>query len=448
MFPYIPNTTDDERKMLDSLGLDSIEDLFKDIPDEVRLKRELNIGKPMSEEEIRKYVGALSRKNRGTDELVCFLGAGAYDHYIPSVVDHVISRSEFYTAYTPYQAEISQGTLQVIFEYQTLISNLTGMDVANASMYDGASALAEAAIMAVAQARKNKVIVSKTVHPESIAVLKTYAKSQDIEVVEIDEKEGTTDLEALKNEVTDDTAAVIVQNPNFFGIIEDVEEVEKITHSKKKAMLIMSVDPISLGILKSPGELGADIVVGEGQPLGNSLSYGGPYLGFMAASQKLMRKMPGRIVGQTVDREGKRAFVLTLQAREQHIRREKATSNICSNQGLNALAAAVYLSTLGKQGIKEVAYQCVQKSHYALKEITKLGKYKATFNKPFFKEFAVSSEINSETVNKKLIYNGILGGYDLSKDYSQYKNSLLYCVTEKRTKNEIDDLVKVLEGIE
>ena len=447
MFSYIPNTKSDEKIMLQDMGLESIEQLFEYIPEELRLNRKLNLGEPLSEFELTKYMSELSNKNKSLKDLVCFLGAGAYDHYVPAIVDHIRLRSEFYTAYTPYQPEISQGTLQAIFEYQTLICNLTGMDVANSSMYDVGSALAEAGIMSVNITKNKKILISKTVHPESIKILKTYAKFRDIEIVEIDHDHGVTNLEELKKLVDNNTASVIVQNPNFFGIIEDLSEIEKVTHSSKKAKLVVSVDPISLGILKAPGEIGADIVVGEGQSLGNSLSFGGPYLGFMAAKRNIMRKLPGRIVGKTVDVDGKVGYVLTLQAREQHIRREKATSNICSDKSLNALAAAIYLSTLGKQGIREVALQCTQKAHYAFNEITKSGKYKPAFNKPFFKEFVIESHIDNKVISEELMKNGILGGYDLSKDFLQYDNKALYCVTEKRTKQEIDKLAEVLEGI-
>jgi len=448
MFPYIPNTTKDVEKMLADIGLSSTDRLFDDIPDDLKLNRSLNIGEPLTEFDIARYMNNISSKNRSINELTCFLGAGAYDHYIPSLVDHVISRSEFYTSYTPYQPEISQGTLQTIFEFQSLISNLTGMDVANASVYDGATAIAEAIIMATLETRKNEVVISATVNPEYRKVVKTYAKALNVRLIEVPEKGGITDIDSLKEVVTDDTAAVIVQNPNFFGIIEDIRDIEKITHSAKKAKLIMSVDPISLGILKSPGELGADIVVGEGQPLGNKLSFGGPYLGFMATTTKLMRRLPGRIVGQTEDLDGKRAFVLTLQAREQHIRRDKASSNICSNQALNALAATVYLTSLGKKGLREVALQSARKANYAFEKLTKTGKYKPVFNKPFFREFVLSSDINSKDINKHLMNNGILGGYDIEEDYPQYKGSIMYCVTEKRTKTEINQLVEVLEGVE
>lgn len=444
MHRYIPNTEADKKQMLNSIGANSIEDLFKDIPKDIQLDRELNIGEALSEIEISKHMRELAKNNKSTSDLISFLGAGAYDHYIPSLIKHLVMRSEFYTAYTPYQPEISQGTLQVIFEYQTMISNLTGMDVSNASMYDGQTACAEAAMMASVSTKRQSIIVSKTVHPETRRVLKTYMKFRDIEVIEVDMAEGVTDIEKLKSLVDKKTAGVIVQSPNFFGVIEDLTEVEKIVHDNK-AKLITYVDPIALGILKNPGKLGADIVVGEAQSFGNGLNFGGPYLGFLATNKKLVRKMPGRIVGQSVDVDGKRAFVLTLQAREQHIRRYKATSNICSNQALNALIATIYLSTMGKKGLKEVATQSAQKASYTFNKLTNSGKFKPLFNKPFFKEFVVTSELDSETVNKELLNNGIIGGYELGKDYPEFKNSLLFCVTEKRTKDEIDKLVRVLE---
>jgi glycine dehydrogenase subunit 1 len=446
MFPYISNTLEDEKVMLKSIGVESVQDLFSDIPNDVKLNRELNINPPMSELEVKRHVKTLWSKNKSTEELVCFLGAGVYDHYIPSIIKYLTSRSEFYTAYTPYQPEISQGTLQAIFEYQTLICDLTGLDVANASMYDGATACAEAAIMAVEGTKRKTIIVSKTVHPEIRKVLHTYTKFKDIELIEVDETDGVTDTIKLNALVNSNVAGVIVQNPNFFGIIEDMTEVEKITHDNK-SMLIMSVDPISLAILKTPGEIKADIVVGEGQSLGNPMNFGGPYLGFMATTTKLMRKIPGRIVGQTNDVDGKRAFVLTLQAREQHIRREKATSNICSNQALNALTAAIYLTTMGKQGLKEVAYQSMQKAHYAFNEIIKKEKYKSVFNKPFFKEFVIQGQESACVINDKLLESNILGGYDIQKNYPDHKNALLLCVTEKRTKSEIDQLITAMEGI-
>lgn len=446
MFPYIPHTEEDIKKMLDTLGMNDLDDLFEDVPKDVRLQRDLMLEEPKSEIEIKNHMKDLVKLNKSTEEMLSFLGAGSYDHYIPSVIKHITSRSEFYTAYTPYQAEISQGTLQVIFEFQTMIANLTGMDIANASMYDGATATAEAAYMAAAQTRKKQVVVSETVHPETRKVLETYGKFNGIKVITVPSKDGVTDLEKLKDAVTKETAGVILQNPNFFGIIEEVEEAEKIAH-QDKGLLIMNVDPISLGILKSPGELGADIVVGEGQSMGNTMSYGGPYLGFMAATQKLMRKMPGRIVGQTTDVEGNTGYVLTLQTREQHIRREKATSNICSNQALNALAALAYMSIMGKKGMRQVAEQSYKKAHYALEKIEKETGFKRTFNQPFFKEFMVTAPKDVKAVNEELMKQGILGGFPVERYYPDHKDGLLLCVTEKRTLDEIHQLVKGLEGI-
>ncbi|WP_316699625.1 aminomethyl-transferring glycine dehydrogenase subunit GcvPA [Paratissierella segnis] len=447
MYPYIPITTDDEKQMLESIGLNSIEELFADIPKEVQLNRELNLPKSKSELEVFSYLSSLAKKNCSQSDMISFLGAGAYDHYIPSIIDHLVSRSEFYTSYTPYQAEISQGTLQYIFEFQTLICNLTGMDVANASLYDGGTAVVEAAIMAANIARKDEIIISKTVKPDARKILKTYAHAQSLKVVEVDMKDGVTDLEELENKINDNTAAVIIQSPNFFGIIEDLKKAAEITHKIKKASFVASVDPISLGILKKPGELDVDIVVGEAQGMGIPVSFGGPYLGFMAAKKSYMRKLPGRIVGETTDVDGKRSYVLTLTAREQHIRREKATSNICSNQGLNALRATIYMVTLGKEGIKEVAAQSAKKAHYAYEQIIKSGKFKPLFDKPFFKEFAVTSGLDAKTITTELENEMITGGYHLEIDYPQLKNAVLYAVTEKRTKEEIDKLTRVLEGI-
>ena len=447
MFPYIPTTEEDEQEMLKVIGVDSMEDLFSDIPKDMQLNRPLNIPKAKSELEVMTYLKSLADKNCSLSKLTNFLGAGAYDHYIPSIVDHIISRSEFFTSYTPYQPEVSQGTLQYIFEFQTLISELTGMDMANASLYDGGSAIAEAALMAASHSRKDEIVISKTVRPESRQVLKTYAHIQGLKVIEIDMKEGVTDLDALDKEVNDNTAAVIVQSPNFFGIIEDLKATGEIVHKNKRASFIASVDPISLGILKKPGDLGVDVVVGEGQGMGIPLSFGGPYLGFIAVDKKYMRKIPGRIVGETKDVNGKRSYVLTLTAREQHIRREKATSNICTNQGLNVLAATVYMVTLGKKGLREVATQSTQKAHYAFEQLTKSGKYKPLFDKPFFKEFAITSDINPDKIIGDLREEDIIGGYDLGIDYPEFKNSMLYAVTEKRTKDEIDKLSSVLEGI-
>ncbi len=446
MHRYIPNTDSDKLEMLKSIGTDSIEDLFSDIPKELRLSRDLNLNSSLSELEVNNYMAKLSKMNDSIEDLICFLGAGAYDHYIPSIVKHLALRSEFLTAYTPYQPEISQGTLQAIFEYQTLICNLTGMDVTNASMYDGNTACAEAALMAVENTRRDCILISKSTHPEVREVVKNYMEVRDVKVIEIDLKDGVTDVDSLSSMIDKNVAGVIVESPNFFGIIEDLAPIEKISHDNK-SMLIHYTDPISLGILKSPREWNADIAVGEAQCLGNALNFGGPYLGFLATTSKLARKMPGRIVGQTCDVDSKRGFVLTLQAREQHIRRYKATSNICSNQGVVSLMAAIYMVTLGKKGMREVAEQCMQKSHYAMQQLTKSGKYKLTFDKPFFKEFSVTSSLDGEKVNEELLNKGYLGGYLLEKDYKDLKNSILLCVTEKRTKEEIDGLVNIMEVI-
>ncbi len=447
MFPYIPHTEEEIKEMLDVVGLSSVEELFSDIPSDLKLNRELDLPLAKSELEVMTYMNKLANKNCSTTQNVCFLGAGAYDHYIPTIVDHIIGRSEFYTSYTPYQPEISQGTLQYLFEYQTLISELTGLPIANASLYDGGTAVAEAALMACAVSRKDKIVVSETVSPQTRAVLKTYAKMQSLELIEVAMKDGITDMEDFASKMDDDVAVAIVQSPNFFGIVEDLKGSADLVHKSKKAAIIASVDPISLGVLKRPGDLGVDIVVGEGQAMGIPLQFGGPYLGFLATTEKYLRKIPGRIVGETTDLDGKRSFVLTLTAREQHIRRDKATSNICSNQGLNTLAATVYMVTLGKQGLREVAMQSTQKAHYALEKLEESGKFKRVFDQPFFKEFAVSSDIDADKIITDLRGENIIGGYDLGIDYPEYKNSLLYAVTEKRTKEEIDRLSTVLEGM-
>ncbi|NLO39428.1 MAG: aminomethyl-transferring glycine dehydrogenase subunit GcvPA [Ruminiclostridium sp.] len=437
MSDYIPNTHAQQMEMLEDIGLACMEDLFTSIPQNVRLKRELNLPAALSEMELKAQMRHMSAKNSNTEEYACFLGAGAYDHYIPAVVSNLLGRQEFYTAYTPYQPEISQGTLQAIFEYQTMICRLTGMDVANASMYDGSSALAEAASAACHTTGRKEILAALSVHPESREVLSTYSRFSGNKVTELGSRDGRLDLADLEAKLSDKTAAVVVQSPNFFGAIEDLKEIAFIIH-KAKALLIVSCDPISLAILKSPGELGADIAVGEGQSMGNPLSFGGPYLGFFAAKKELLRRMPGRIVGETVDKEGRRAFVLTVQTREQHIRREKATSNICSNQALNALAATIYLTAMGKQGLKKVALLCTSKAHYAYEQLLKTGSFQPCFQAPFFKEFAVYYNGNTTELNQKLLQHGIIGGYDLEKQYPAMKNGYLVAVTEKRTREEID----------
>ncbi|MGB4439738.1 MAG: aminomethyl-transferring glycine dehydrogenase subunit GcvPA [Sedimentibacter sp.] len=441
MMRYIGNTNEDREQMLKEIGYPDIDSLFKAVPDSVHLKGKLNIPEALSEMELVKNIKALSNENLNTDDYACFLGAGAYDHYIPSTIDQLISRQEFYTAYTPYQPEISQGTLQAIFEYQTMICELTGLPVANASMYDGATAMTEAAIMSCEATKRSEILISNTVHPESRQVLNTYAQFRNMTVTEITYKDGQADIDDIKSKINKNTAAVIIQSPNFFGIIEDIKVIAEVAH-ENKSLLAVSADPVSLSILKSPGELGADIAVGEGQSLGNPLNFGGPYLGFMAVTEKLMRKIPGRIVGQTSDSDGNRGFVLTLQTREQHIRREKATSNICSNQALNALQATMYLTFIGKEGLRKVAELCINKSHYAYNELIKTGKFSPVFTATFFKEFVVKSKTPINALNDKLLSNKIIGGYDIEKNYPELKNGWLVAVTEKRTKQEIDYLTR------
>jgi len=439
---YIPNTREQIKEMLADIGVEDINALFCDIPPEARLARPLNLPGAMSELEVEKTLRKLASRNKNIADCVCFLGAGAYDHYIPSVINSLLSRQEFYTAYTPYQPEISQGTLQAIFEYQTMIASLTGMDIANASLYDGAAAIAEAALLACRSGRK-EVLVARSVHPESREVLNTYFKFSSGKVAEFGYSDGLADIDDLKRKLTPDTAAVIVQTPNFFGLIEDIRKISDIAH-ENKSIMIVSCDPISLGLLKAPGDLGADIVVGEGQCLGMPASFGGPYLGFMATKEEFLRKIPGRIVGETVDKKGRRGFVLTIQTREQHIRRERATSNICSNQALNALAATIYLSVMGKQGLKEVAGQCLQKARYAYDKLLETGLFTPVFTAPFFKEFLLKYTGDVNKLNDNLLEKNIIGGFAPGVHYPELENTWLVAVTEKRTKLEIDDLVKAV----
>jgi len=444
---YLPMTDQDQADMLAVIGAKSIEDLFADIPAAIRYDGVLPMSARMSEPELLKHMRALSDRNADFDRYTSFLGAGLYDHHIPVVLNHVISRSEFYTAYTPYQPEISQGELQAIFEFQSYICELTGMKVANASMYDGSTALAEAAALASGATKRSKIIVSRAVHPEAREILLTSAHGLGLEIIEIGCVNGVTDQAALAAAITDETAAVLLQSPNFFGCIEDVKAIEPKVH-QHKALLVMSVNPLSLGLLESPGVIGADIVVGDAQPLGIPASLGGPTCGFFAVSEPLMRRIPGRIVGQTVDKDGKRGFVLTLQAREQHIRREKATSNICSNQALLALCASVYMSTMGKAGMQEAALLNVRKSHYAADRAAK-GSLSLPFSAPFFNEFVVQlpegTDINA--VNRKLLAAGFIGGYDLGAAYPELQGCMLIAVTERRTKEEIDRFIDELEAI-
>jgi glycine dehydrogenase subunit 1 len=439
---YLPMTEQDKQAMLDAIGVTSIDELFSDIPEKVRFKGEYNIKAAKSETPLMKELFNMASRNADLKRNVSFLGAGVYDHYMPVIVDHVISRSEFYTAYTPYQPEISQGELQAIFEFQTMICELTGMDVANSSMYDGGTALAEAAMLSAGHTKRKKIIVSTAVHPEAREVLKTYAKGQYLNVIEVPVIDGVTDLDTLKGLVNEDVAAVIVQYPNFFGRIEPLKELEEIIHANK-SMFVVSSNPLSLGVLTPPGKFGADIVIGDAQPFGIPTAFGGPHCGYFAVTTKLMRKVPGRLVGQTTDDQDRRGFVLTLQAREQHIRRDKATSNICSNQALNALAASVAMTALGKKGVREMAAANLQKAHYA-KSVFKEAGFEVVYDGHSFNEFVVKLNKPVKEINQKLIQKGIIGGYDLGRDYSELVNHMLIAVTEQRSKEEIDTLVKEL----
>ncbi|HDP98100.1 MAG TPA: aminomethyl-transferring glycine dehydrogenase subunit GcvPA, partial [bacterium] len=390
--PYIPNTDADRKAMLERIGVTNFEALLSDIPDNLRFHGDLALPDPLSELEVFRLIGQKAGCNKSVGDAVSFLGGGAYDHFIPAVVGHILSRSEFYTAYTPYQAEVSQGTLQAIYEFQSMIAELMAMEVANASMYDGGSALAEAALMAIAEKRKKTLLVSRGVHPNYRQIINTYCHGQNIKIELIELEQGITSADALANKIDQNVAAVVIQHPNFLGNLEPVFDLSRLTH-EHGAMLLSSNDPISLGLLAPPGAYQADIATGEGQGLGNSLNFGGPYLGIFASRFDYVRKMPGRIAGATKDSKGQKGYVLTFQAREQHIRRAKATSNICTNQALNALAATVYLALLGKSGIGELANLCLQNSHYLAGQINQLKNFELTFAAPFFKEFVVQTPV-------------------------------------------------------
>lgn len=445
MARYIPNTEEQQKDMLHRVGVSSIQELFADIPESIQLKEDLNIPSALSELELGRHIRSMAASNASADKYAYFLGAGIYDHFIPTVVNHLVSRQEFLTSYTPYQPEVSQGTLQTIFEYQTMICELTGMDVSNASMYDGASAMAEAAFMAGASTKRSEVLVARSVHPESRKVLKSYAPYQHLTVKEVGFKNGSIDMEDLNKQISSNTAAVIVQSPNFFGVLENLAAIGEAAKNAG-AVFIVATDLMALALLEPPEVYGADVVIGDGQPIGNAMNFGGPGFGFFAVTKKYMRKMPGRIVGQTLDRKGNTAYVLTLQAREQHIRREKATSNICSNHNLNIVMAAIYMSLMGKEGLCEVANACLQKAAYTKKLLTENGTFKSAFDAPFFREFVVTPEEAPVSINKRLYKEGIIGGYDLSKDYPELKNSWLVAVTEKRTKEEIHRFAKIARG--
>jgi glycine dehydrogenase subunit 1 len=437
---YIANTPDDTRLMLSAIELDSLEQLFDLIPPDLRLKTSLRVPPALTELELTDHIGAILALNRGADQRVCFLGGGSYDHFVPAVVDNLAARGEFYTAYTPYQAEASQGTLQVTFEYQTLMTQLTGLDVSNASLYEGGSAAGEAMLMALAITKRyGEIVVAGSVHPEYRQVLSTFLAHLGPKLVTVPATAGQVSAESIARVVTDQTAAVVIQYPNFLGQLEDVQAIVAAAHSRG-ALAIVNVDPISLGLLKLPGEYGADIVVAEGQSLGNPLSYGGPYLGIMACREEYLRKMPGRIVGETTDRHGKRCWVLTLQTREQHIRREKATSNICTNQGLLALRACIYLAVMGPKGLRQAAELSTRKAHYAAEKLAAVPGLSLMFPGPFFKEFVVRSQKDPVKVLEEVGLVGYHGGIALGRWYPELADCILIAVTEKRTKAEIDGL--------
>ncbi len=430
---YIPSTAEQREQMLSEIGVSSVSELYSDIPEIVKLKRPLRIPKGISEQETYRELRSIAAKNKVFPTVL--RGAGAYKHYIPSIVKYIAAKEEFVTAYTPYQAEISQGILQSIFEYQTMICDLTGLDVSNASVYDGASAAAEAVAMCSAPKRM-RALVSSCANPEVIETIRTYGFGSGVEIVAIPEKNGATDMDELKRLADETVCCVYIQQPNFYGILESAAEAGEIAHGSG-AKFIIGCNPVSLSIIQSPAECGADIAVGEGQPLGMPLSFGGPYLGFMAAKDALLRKLPGRIVGQTRDVDGKRAFVLTMQAREQHIRREKASSNICSNQALCALTASVYLAAMGPEGLREAARQCVSKAHYFSAKLCEIPGVRLRYNGEFFHEFMTDLPVSSEIVLSRLEQNGILGGLPV-------KGAILWCVTEAVSRKELDMAIEIV----
>ncbi|WP_019188737.1 aminomethyl-transferring glycine dehydrogenase subunit GcvPA [Prevotella conceptionensis] len=436
-YKFFPHTEEDIKLMLDKIGVPSLDALFAEVPEEIRFRRDYDLPSAKSEIEIRNLFGNLGKQNK---QLTVFAGGGVYDHYTPSIVPYIVSRSEFLTSYTPYQAEISQGTLHYIFEFQSMMAELTGLPIANASMYDGSTATAEAAIMAVASGKKaNKVLVSETVDDKILAVIRTYTHFQNVQIEVVPAEDGATSRTAMQEKLQQGgVAGMIVQQPNKYGIIENYDGFADDCH-QQKALFVMNSVAADLALLKSPGELGADIAVGDGQSLGLPMQFGGPSVGYLCCTEKLMRKMPGRIVGQTKDNRGQRAFVLTLQAREQHIRREKATSNICSNQSLMALWVTIYLSVMGKEGLKEAAQMSVDGAHYLYEKLIHSGKFKPAFNQPFFNEFCVKYVGgNLDQLQQRLLDNGILGGIKMADDM------LMLAVTEKRTKEEVDLLVSLV----
>ncbi len=447
---YIPHTEKDIRDMLAKIGVKNIEQLFDSIPQELRLEgKRLDLPPSLAESELTAFLGRVQKRNVNAEEVSLFLGAGAYRHFSPALIDHLISRGEFSTSYTPYQPEVSQGTLQAIFEFQTMIAMLTGMDIANASMYDGASALAEAVIMAERVTRKREILISRAVHPEYRQVVETYTRANEIELVEMPfSADGKTDVDSIVARLNDQTAAVVLQSPNYFGVVEEYASLKKHLTDRNALLIVAVAEALSLGILKPPGARGADIVVGEGQSFGLSLSYGGPYVGFFTTQDKFLRQMPGRLAGETVDREGKRSYVLTLSTREQHIRRERATSNICTNQGLCALAATIYLATMGKQGLREVALLNVNKADYLKNRLRKIKGFKIRFDADTFNEFVLECPRPAEEIRDALMQEAnILAGVPLATHYPEFPNSLLLCATELNTQEEMDRLAEKLEAM-
>ncbi len=447
---YIPNTPEDQKAMLARLELPSLEALLAPVPENVRLRRSLNVPPALSEPDLKRVLYRMAAKNKNLDDTISFLGAGTYDHALPSVVPHLQRRSEFVTSYTPYQPEVSQGMLQAIYEFQTMVCQITGLDIANASLYDGATAVIEAVLLALGPGGRGEVAISQGVDPQYRRVLHTYAHARGFQVREVPLRDGVTSVEDLNEAVDQKTAAVVIQQPNFFGGIEDMNALEPIIHKGKALFVANITEPASLGILAAPGDYGADIAVGELMSFGNTMSYGGPALGFMAAKQKFMRLLPGRLVGQTVEEGGEKqtGYVLTLQTREQHIRRERATSNICTNQSLLAVGATIYMAAIGKQGFRELGELCLQKAHYAFRQITALPGYEAVFNAPFFDEFVIKAPVATPKLQEQFQQAGIIGGYDLSLDYPELEQCLLFCVTETRTKEDIDHLVAVLKEVQ
>ena len=441
---FVLNTTEQQKEMLKTIGIAKVDDLFKDVPVQIRLKEQLKISLSSSEQEVKAMLFELARQNANSTTHSYFLGAGSYNHFIPAAVWFLAGRSEFYTSYTPYQPEISQGMLQSIFEWQTCICELTGMDVCNASTYDGSEALAEAVLMAKNFTKRKKLLVSKAINPQYRQVAKTYANANSLEFVEINfDQTGKTDMKELKQKIGNDVAAVFVQSPNFFGCIEDLVVVEKEAHTKEALFVVAISELVSTGLLKPPGEYNADIVIGDAQSFGIPVSFGGPYAGFIAVNEKLIRNIPGRLVGETVDVDGKKGYIMTLQAREQHIRREKATSNLCTNQALFALAATIHISLLGKQGVKQLAQLNLQKAHFLKQQLLRIEGISEVFSSPSFNEFVVKIK-NAKEVQKKLQEKNIIFGLLLENEYPQLKDHVLVCATETNTRIEIDRLLNEL----